>query len=375
MRCLAGLICLALAWTLTAQAAEKKKKGKKGQEEEITQVLELPRDPPAVAVAEAERLAFQVTPLYSKGLLSQQVREALRWLLRQDRPVVRLRAFVAGTGDTRRVQAIVSEEFTERRLPLPTLTVIQVGALPQEGAQVVLEALAADRKPVNPKGLVFVAGQAFSVDAPLEPVAPLAEKALDHVRRALSWAGAGPGDVLAVTCYLTSLADVEKVRATASRQFPQAALNLLQPLRGALHTSAACEAAGRLSSAPREQLETLDAPAPAGGARHSAAVLIGPGRLAITGAQLAFGTGEADARLAFQRLEKALEAMPGFRRGAAVVHIYPLSRAAADLAQRVGAEYFDEAKPPAITALPIEGLPSMDASFSFDLIAVVPEIK
>ncbi|MGD0014604.1 MAG: hypothetical protein ABSD56_09285 [Bryobacteraceae bacterium] len=142
MRCLAGLICLALAWTLTAQAAEKKKKGKKGQEEEITQVLELPREPPAVTVAEAERLAFQVTPLYSKGLLSQQVREALKWLLRQDRPVARLRAFVAGTGDTRRVQAIVSEGFTERRLPLPTLTVIQVGALPQEGAQVVLEALA-----------------------------------------------------------------------------------------------------------------------------------------------------------------------------------------------------------------------------------------
>ena len=45
----------------------------------------------------------------------------------------------------RRVQTIVSETFTERRQPLPALSVVQVGALPLEGAQVVMEAIAVKR--------------------------------------------------------------------------------------------------------------------------------------------------------------------------------------------------------------------------------------
>ena len=72
---------------------------------------------------------------------------------------MKLRAFVAGSGDMRRVQAIVSETFTERRLSLPALSVVQVGGLPLEGAQVVIEATSVGKKDVNPNGLVFIAGQ------------------------------------------------------------------------------------------------------------------------------------------------------------------------------------------------------------------------
>ena len=69
---------------------------------------------------------------------------------------MKLRAFVAGSGDLRRIGEIAGEMFLEKHLPLPALSVAQVGALPLEGAQIVIEATEADRKVVNPAGLPFL---------------------------------------------------------------------------------------------------------------------------------------------------------------------------------------------------------------------------
>src|SRR5271165_1881964 len=84
--------------------------GKKKNPDEITQTLELPKDPPAVAVGETRRLVFHVSALSGKGLLTQQTRDALKALVKENggMPVVHLRAFVAGSGDIRRVPQIVS---------------------------------------------------------------------------------------------------------------------------------------------------------------------------------------------------------------------------------------------------------------------------
>ena len=51
--------------------------------------------------------------------------------------------------------------------------------------------------------------------------------------------------------------------------------------------------------------------------------------------------------------------------------IYPLSQASADEVRKIRFEYYDPSRPPASTLLPFEGLPSMDASFAVDAIAVV----
>src|SRR5437879_3045027 len=125
----------------------KKKKKKKNEEEIVQQTLPVLKDPPVAVTAETQRLLYHVAPLSAKGLLSQQTRDGLKALFQQNRTaaIVQLRAFVAGTGDVRRIQAIVSEMFTERKLNLPALTVVQVGALPMEGAQVVLESTAVDK--------------------------------------------------------------------------------------------------------------------------------------------------------------------------------------------------------------------------------------
>ena len=125
-----GLVCT-LAADLLAQS--KKRKKKKGDEEEITQVHEIPKDPPAAVSAEPQRMGFLTAPMSSKGLLSQQVRDGLKALkgLAHGASIVKVRAFVAGSGDLRRVQAIVSEFFTDGKMALPALTTVRVGALPQ----------------------------------------------------------------------------------------------------------------------------------------------------------------------------------------------------------------------------------------------------
>src|SRR5258708_16238689 len=76
-------------------------KKKKKSEEDVTQVLQLPKDPPSTVVAETARLGFYVSPLSSRGLLSQQVRDALKALHHNvaGAKLVKLRASLAGSRD------------------------------------------------------------------------------------------------------------------------------------------------------------------------------------------------------------------------------------------------------------------------------------
>jgi hypothetical protein len=73
-----GVLALCALAALAGPFDKKKKKS----EEDVTQVLQLPKDPPSAVVAETARLGFYVSPLSSKGLLSQQVRDALKALHR-----------------------------------------------------------------------------------------------------------------------------------------------------------------------------------------------------------------------------------------------------------------------------------------------------
>ena len=67
-------IILLLACSVTvAPAAAQRKKNKA----EITQTLQVPKDLPGAVVGDTRRLTFHVTPLSTRGLLSQQVRDAL----------------------------------------------------------------------------------------------------------------------------------------------------------------------------------------------------------------------------------------------------------------------------------------------------------
>jgi len=358
----------AVAATAAAQSAA----DKRSKKEERTQVLQLPVELPAVTTGNPRRLKFYVTPLTGKGLLTHQIREALKALARESggETVLKIRAFVAGSGDVRRVRDLVSEEFTERRGPLPALTLVRAGGLPLEGAQVVLEAIAEAHKDVNPHGLAFFSAQVADAASPLDPAAPLVRQALAQLGQAIHAAGATPQNVLRVTCFVSTLADKVATRILMDSAYPHAALNYVQTQRSPGAALAACEAVARLGSDPAAPLQFLN---PDGLPRESgraSVALVNSDEVVLTGAQVSFGYQAPDTQLAFDRLQKELT-QAGISPGrVAFADYYPLSLDIAAQVRQIRAGVFDAAHPPAGTLLLFEGLPSMDAGFAVDAVAV-----
>ena len=363
-----GVLAIGVALLLLVLPADAFKKKK----EEETQTLVVPKDPPSAVVAETKRLVFHVTPLSGKGLLSQQVRDSLKALSRLtgSSTVVKIRAFVAGTGDVRRVRDIVSETFTDHRQPVPALSVVQVGALPLEGAQVVIESTSVAKKDVNDFGLVFIAGQGASTANPRDAVLPLAHKALADVRTALKAAGSEPADVLRVTCLLSSLEQGQDVRKLFADAYPKAAFDYMQIQRAPARATAECEAVARLRWNTGKPLHLFNPESLPSSSAFSQLALVSAPKVILTSTQVSFGYQDSDARLAFQRLEKALEQFHGSLRQAAMVHYYPLSQSLAEQIRKVRLEFYDKSNPPAATMLTFEGLTSMDAGFAVDAVAI-----
>ncbi|NWF85208.1 MAG: hypothetical protein HXY18_15425 [Bryobacteraceae bacterium] len=357
-----------VAALLAPEAADAQRRKK--TEEELTQVLEIPPDPPVFVIADAARLSFLNPPMTARGLLSQQTRDAVKWLLGQSRgrKLIKIRAFVAGTGDQRRVPAIVSEELSERKLALPAVTVVQAGGLPMEGAQVVLEAALEEKKPVNPAGLAFISGQ---VGRPAEGEAGL-EKAAARSADSLKLAAeaAGSAALLRVSCFLTSLEDADAARAAVSARFPAVPLLLVQTQRLPRERLVECEGVARLKQPPASEVEFLNPEGLAASKAYSQIARVNSTRLVITAAQLAFRYSEDDARLAFSRLEKTLEGAKSSLKRAVIVNSYPLSGQMAEMIRKVRFDWLDPARPPASTLLPFEGLPSIDSSFAIEAVAI-----
>jgi enamine deaminase RidA (YjgF/YER057c/UK114 family) len=353
-------VCMAVCMAVCLPVTGAQKKNKK---EDITQTLQLPKDLPGAVTGETRRLTFHVTPLSARGLLSAQVRDALKALIHDTAgsPVLKIRAFVAGSGDLRRVRDLVSEVFTDKKLPLPALSLIQSGGLPLEGAQVVLEGIAAGKKEVNPQGLVFL-GAAVAISAsPVDPVAPLAAKSVEGLKEALKAAGGEPVDVVRVTCFLSSLENLGETRKLVEADFEHATLNYVQTQRVPARGLAACEAVARLrwNTGTRLHFE------PASGEPRSA--LVAAKHVVLTGTQVSYGYQEANSRLAFERLQKALEGSGVTGRDVAFAHYYPLAESIAEQVRRLRGAFFGS---PAGSLLLFEGLPGMDAGFAVDVVAV-----
>lgn len=370
---LASLVLLSVVWTASAQ----RKKKTKNPEDLPTQQLEVLPDPPLFSTLETARLTYQMAPLTSKGLLSQQTRDAIRALIRNARgaQIAHLRAFVAGTGDLRRIQNIVSEEFSEKHLTLPSISVIQIGALPVEGAQVLLEAAMQDKRPVNPKGLVLLSGQQVvaegKVDNPLQPVLPLFEKSLANLATAATGAGVTPASMLRVTCLVSSLADHAAQSQALSRAFPGVPATIVQLQRGPSTSVVECEGVARLSQEPSSLVERVNPPGLTSSPNYSQAVRIKAAKLVMTGSQIAFGLRPEDAKLAFTRLGRVLESAKTSWRDVVFTSYYPLSNQALELLRATRFDYLDRSQPPASTAILFEGLPSLEASFAIEVVAAI----
>jgi enamine deaminase RidA (YjgF/YER057c/UK114 family) len=370
LRWAAALVASALL--LSAQAQDQKKAKTKEEKEEITQSLPVLPDPPPAVTVDTARLSFHVAPLSGKGLLSKQVEEGLKALQKQAKSgeLVRVRAFVAGTGDVRRVSAIVSEVYAKRRKPLPVVQVIRIGLLPMNGAQVVLEGVSQGPKPVNPAGLAFVSGQVGR--EPLDGsssrilVAGVAAKSVEGLKSALSAIRLTPADVLRVTCFATSLDDHDAVRGEVAAAFPSAALNIVQVQRAAGERMVECEGVARLKQPPADGVQIVNPT----NAAFAQAALIQSSKTVFTGLQMAFGREDGDIRLAFTRLKNTLDATGSGLNQIVYVSAYPPSQSMLDRYRALRFEFLVRAKAPASTNLIFEGLPSLDATLGMDVIAI-----
>jgi enamine deaminase RidA (YjgF/YER057c/UK114 family) len=333
---------------------------KQKKNKEDTQTLPPSKELPGAVTAETDRLAFGASPLMGKGLLTQQTREALKALLKTNHgTIVKLRAFVAGSGDLRRVGELVAETFTEKHLPLPVLSVVQVGALPLEGAQVVLESIEVDKKVVNPHGIAFLAGQS----------APSVAQSLAKLAVALAGGGMHSEDALRVTCFVSALDEQRDAHQIMTATFPGAVLNYVQMQREPATPAAECEAVARLRSPIPEPVSFLNPPDLDKSPNYSQLALVKSPKLVITGTQLAFGSQEGDIKLAFDRLQRVLSSSNARFDQVVMSHTYVTSSAIIPRVRTVRAGFYSSTAPPASTLLSFEGLPSLDAAFGVDVIA------
>ena len=341
------LLCGALALSLLAQKSKKKKP----DVEPRPQALEIIPDPPDAVMAEPGRLSFQVSPLSDKGLLSQQVHDALKALTRLNHGAsfLKLRAFVAGSGDLRRVRDIVAEDLTDKKRALPAVSTIQVGALPLPGAQVVIEAVSSEKKVVNPGGVVFIPAVA----------SPNPAAAVARLESVMSGVGIKPADVRRITCFMSSLEDVAAARSAVAVAFAAAATNFVQMQRLGLERNVLCEAAAGLTTAPA-------LPPPAG----SGAALVNSPKIVLTAIQLVFRDMDSDFRLAYQRLAKTMAPLGATFKDVFWTGNYALTLPTSAKIESLQWEFLDRAHPPASTTVQVEGLPSIDATAALEFMAV-----
>ena len=302
-----------------------------------TQTLKLPEDPPLVASGETARLVFHVSPLSSQGLLSQQVRDALKAILKLNggAQIVHIRAFSAGNGDVRRIPQIVSDVLSSKHGPLPSVSVLQVGALPLEDAQIVLETVSLGKKDVNKDGVTFYPAETAVATEPTMPVKELLQKSIDQLTAKM-----GGKPALAVTCFASELEGTQELLRMVTAAFPGAAVNLVQPRRLAWQTAASCEGVSR------------------------AAVGAGSARIAFSGTQVAFGTDEKDAAVAVQRLDRALtEIGAAPAANAELLRLYVLSPATTAVARK----QLTGTAP--VTSFSVEGVGPASAGFAIDAVS------
>lgn len=364
------LLCLLILLSLASPAfPQKKKKGKK-EAPEITQTLEVLPEPPTAIAAETARLAFAVSPLSNKGLLSQQARDALKAVRAASHggAIVKLRAFVAGNGDLRRIPSIVSEILSEAHQPLPAVSTVFVGALPLEGAQVQFEAIYVEKKTVNPSGLAFFSGQVVraTADKP-RPLAEVFGESLANLQTAVKHSAA---EMLSVTCYVSHLESVADLQSRLTGAFPKASQTLVQLQRVIGPSLTECEGIGRLTAAPAQAVEFVNPEGLTKSPAYTQVVKVNTPKVVFTTTQQSFGLDATAMRLMMDRLKKMLESTSASFDQIAMAHIYSLSGPATEGFRAVRGGYYSAQTPPASTLLVFEGLPSNDATLGVDLIAV-----
>ncbi len=290
--------------------------------------------------AETEGLDFHISPLLKAGGLAAQIRVSLNNLIRDTRgeTIIKLRAFVAGAGDARRVQAETAALFTEHKLPLPVLSIVQVGGLGEEAAQVAIEAVVSTRRSVNPNGLAFLVGR----------MGNSLRDAVDRLKEDISRVPVTPERVVSCTCFTSRIEEYAAARGVIQAAFPNTAISVVQAVRDPLNDVSTCQAIGQLTHPPEEG-EVVMLP-------KERAVLVKSHLLVFTGLQLTFGSFLDDAHEAFSRLQRAAMTVDAVE-APVEVNAFSLNVYAGSALQKSTA-----VPPSTFTVQTVQGLPAIDAS-------------
>jgi enamine deaminase RidA (YjgF/YER057c/UK114 family) len=306
----------------------------------------------AVVLAETQSLVFGVTPLGAK-LPSN---------------LVSVTAFVSGGEDPEAVRKTLEADLAKRGKP--ALAVVGVAGVGQPGAKVVIEHVSSASRAVNANGIAFISGQPASTEKPVAEMAPLVEKSFGDLRKAHAAAGVDGGDVLRLTCLVSSLADLPAVRGLAEKEFPKAARDYVQLVRFPTRAFVECETVVRLRAAPAEALRMVQPEGLGQSPNYSHVALLGPGKVAFSGMRYARGMQDSDVRELFTALDKSLATAGSGAKQVAMSSLYPTSTAASDLIRRIRFEFYDRGRPPASTMVVFESLPQ-GAPFAAQVVAVV----
>jgi enamine deaminase RidA (YjgF/YER057c/UK114 family) len=133
--------------------------------------------------------------------------------------------------------------------------------------------------------------------------------------------------------------------------------------------AAECEAVARLRASIAEPVSFVNPADLDKSPNYSQLALVKSPKLVITGTQLAFGSQEADIKLAFERLQRVLSSSNARFDQVVMSHTYVTSSAMIPRVRTVRASYYSNTTPPASTLLSFQGLPSLDAAFGVDVIA------
>jgi hypothetical protein len=363
--CAVVLACFVLGTALSAQ---------KKPEEEKPQVLALAPDAPDFVKAETAKFSYLSLPVEENGLLSRQVEESMKNLRRllKKRKMLRITAWVGGAGDARRVSTNIRELLAKWRMPIPAITVIRVGALPNRASRVAFDIEVEEEDPVNPHGLLFLAGVRVLAPEFRFDIKPELEEALQTLEGRLREEGAAAGEVLHARCFVSTTEEMQPLELLLRQRFPRANVRVLQSLRAGPESYANCDLIARLGKPVAQPLEARvitpkeDEPPITSLLKTSAPTLV------LSSAQLGFRATDADLALAFERLQNTLTSAGTSLANAAQLSILAASGEVGRRTEAQGRKYLNTRHDPAILRETVEGLPALDATVSLDTIAVVP---
>ena len=214
-----------------------------------------------------------------------------------------------------------------------------------------------DRRAANPNGVGFISGQTGKTFG----------EAIGNVRKALEAAGAS--EALSLTCYVSSLEESHADRAAMAPDFKSVSMVTVQLRREPSPTAAECEAVGRLRTPPSSAPVTLLNPEGlAKSPNYSQIALVNTPKIVFTGLQMSFAG--ADPKLAFERFGRTLDSLGASYSTVFFMHTYALTQQSMDQVRGTRFQFLDAKRPPASTLLPFEGLPSLDATFGIEAVAV-----